>query len=105
MSPFSNDSHGSADARTDVYFDKAGHSLAARLLQAAALDDRPITDAYVWSTREEDDEAAVILEEHGLTVAAASARSVLDAPRGSAAASTPPRPSCSRPCATPTCSP
>jgi type IV secretory pathway TraG/TraD family ATPase VirD4 len=74
------DAYRSADARTDAYFDKAGQSLIAGLLQAAALDKRPITDAYVWSTREEDDEAAVILEEHGLALAAASMRSVLDAP-------------------------
>ena len=74
------DAYRSSDARTDAYFDKAGQSLIAGLLQAAALDGRPITDAYVWSTREEDDEPAVILEEHGLPLAAASVRSVIDAP-------------------------
>ena len=74
------DAYRSSDARTDAYFDKAGQSLIAGLLQACALDGRPITDAYVWSTREQDDEPVVILEEHGLPLAAASIRAVIDAP-------------------------
>jgi type IV secretory pathway TraG/TraD family ATPase VirD4 len=74
------DAYRPADARTDAYFDKAGQSLIAGLLQAAALDGRPITDVYVWSTREDDDEPAVILEEHGLALAAAGVRSIIDAP-------------------------
>ena len=60
------------DARPDPFFDPAGQELVANLLRAAALDDRPITQALLWSTRPNDDEPARILEEHGLELAAAS---------------------------------
>ena len=60
------------DARPDPFFDPAGQELVASLLRAAALDHRPITQALLWSTRPNDDEPARILEEHQLTLAAAS---------------------------------
>ena len=60
------------DARPDPFFDPAGQELVAHLLRAAALDRRPITQALLWSTRPNDDEPARILEEHQLTLAAAS---------------------------------
>ena len=60
------------DARPDPFFDPAGQELVANLLQAAALDNRPITQALWWSTRPTDDEPAQILKEHGLELAAAS---------------------------------
>jgi hypothetical protein len=60
------------DARPDPFFDPAGQELVANLLRAAALDRRPITQALLWSTRPTDDEAARILQEHGLELAAAS---------------------------------
>jgi type IV secretory pathway TraG/TraD family ATPase VirD4 len=60
------------DARPDPFFDPAGQELVSNLLRAAALDDRPITQALLWSTRPNDEHAARILEEHGLRLAAAS---------------------------------
>ena len=60
------------DARPDPFFDPAGQELVANLLRAAALDERPITQALRWSTRPTDDEPAQILQEHGLELAAAS---------------------------------
>ena len=60
------------DARPDPFFDPAGQELVSHLLRAAALDQRPITQALLWSTRPNDDEPARILQEHGLDLAAAS---------------------------------
>ena len=37
------------DARPDPFFDPAGQELVAHLLRAAALDQRPITQAFLWS--------------------------------------------------------
>ena len=50
------------DARPDPFFDPAGQELVANLLRAAALDERPITQALRWSTRPTDDEPAQILQ-------------------------------------------
>ena len=49
------------DARPDPFFDSAGQKLVANLLLAAALDDRPMTQALLWITRPNDDEPALIL--------------------------------------------
>lgn len=59
-----------ADAKGDAQFDGAGETLLAELLLAAALDERPITDAYVWLTDARDQTARRILEAHDFTVAA-----------------------------------
>jgi len=69
------------DARPDAFFDPAGQKLVANFLRAAALDGRPITDCYLWTTRPHDQTPATILEEHGLQLAAASVLSQVHAPR------------------------
>lgn len=53
------------DARADPYFDNAGQDLLAGFLLAAALDGRPITTAFTWTTRPGDDTPVEILREHG----------------------------------------
>ena len=49
------------DARPDPFFDPAGQELVSHLLRAAALAERPVTQAFLWSTRPNDDEPARIL--------------------------------------------
>jgi len=68
------------DARPDPFFDPAGQELVSHLLRAAAVADRPITQAFLWSTRPNDDEPARILTEHGLELAAASVLDHVHAP-------------------------
>jgi len=68
------------DARPDPFFDPAGQELVSHLLRAAALAGRPITQAFLWSTRPNDDEPARILEHHGLELAAASVLDHVHAP-------------------------
>ncbi len=68
------------DARPDPFFDPAGQELVSHLLRAAALAGRPITQAFLWSTRPNDDEPARILEDHGLALAAASVLDHVHAP-------------------------
>ena len=68
------------DARPDPFFDPAGQELVSHLLRAAALASRPITQAFLWSTRPNDDEPARILQDHGLQLAAASVLDHLHAP-------------------------
>ena len=68
------------DARPDPFFDPAGQELVSHLLRAAALSSRPITQAFLWSTRPNDDEPARILQDHGLQLAAASVLDHLHAP-------------------------
>jgi type IV secretory pathway TraG/TraD family ATPase VirD4 len=67
-------------ARTDAYFDKAGPSLIANLLLAAALDGRPITDVYDWLCDPLEQEPVDLLEAHGRTRAARAVRAVIRAP-------------------------
>ncbi len=68
------------NARTDAFFDKGGEQLAAYLLRAAALDNRPVTQALEWSTTPNDEEPVTILREHGLELSAASLLSSINAP-------------------------
>jgi type IV secretory pathway TraG/TraD family ATPase VirD4 len=68
------------EARPDPFFDPAGQELVSHLLRAAALAGRPITQAFLWSTRPNDDEPARILEEYGLPLAAASVLDHVNAP-------------------------
>ena len=68
------------DARPDPFFDPAGQELVSHLLRAAALDERPVTQAFLWSTRPNDDEPARILQDHGLELAAASVLDHVHAP-------------------------
>jgi type IV secretory pathway TraG/TraD family ATPase VirD4 len=68
------------DARPDPFFDPAGQELVSHLLRAAAIAERPITQAFLWSTRPNDDEPARILADHGLELAAASVLDHVHAP-------------------------
>jgi TraM recognition site of TraD and TraG len=68
------------DARPDPFFDPAGQELVSHLLRAAAVAERPITQAFLWSTRPNDDEPARILERNGLELAAASVLDHVHAP-------------------------
>ena len=67
-------------AKTDAYFDKAGTSLLANLLLAAALADRPITQVYLWLTDPTEDEPVHILTEHDYPLSAAALKGTIDAP-------------------------
>lgn len=67
-------------AKVDAYFDPAGQDLVRGLLLAAALDGQPITTAYAWVTRPNDDRPADILDEHGYDMVAAQVRGVINAP-------------------------
>lgn len=53
------------DSRGDAYFDNAGQDLLAGFLLAAALERRPITTAFTWTTVPGDDEPVRILRRHG----------------------------------------
>ena len=68
------------DARPDPFFDPAGQELVSHLLRAAAIAERPVTQAFLWSTRPNDDEPARILSDHGLDLAAASVLDHVHAP-------------------------
>jgi type IV secretory pathway TraG/TraD family ATPase VirD4 len=68
------------DARPDPFFDPAGQELVSHLLRAAAIDNRPVTQAFLWATRPNDDEPARILQDHGLELAAASVLDHVHAP-------------------------
>ena len=74
------DAYRPLDARPDTYFDPAGQDLVSNLLHAAALADRPITDVFLWSKREGDEEPARILQAHGMDLAAASVHDVIALP-------------------------
>jgi type IV secretory pathway TraG/TraD family ATPase VirD4 len=52
-------------AKTDAYFTPAAETVLADMLLAAALDGRPITDAYRWLTRPSEVAPADVLREHG----------------------------------------
>ena len=78
----------------------AGQELVSHLLRAAAIAQRPVTQAFLWSTRPNDDEPARILARPGLELAAASVLDHIHSPLTSAAAcSEQPDRSC-RSCAT-----
>ncbi|NQX37107.1 type IV secretory system conjugative DNA transfer family protein [Herbiconiux sp. VKM Ac-2851] len=47
------------------YFNRAGENLLAGFLLAAALDGRPITQIFTWTTRPGEIEPVKILERHG----------------------------------------
>ncbi|WP_345675690.1 type IV secretory system conjugative DNA transfer family protein [Yinghuangia aomiensis] len=66
--------------RSDAYFHPAAQNVFAGLLFAAALDGRPITDAYRWITRPTDDTPARILHAHHHAAVAASIEAVQAAP-------------------------
>ncbi|WIE70274.1 TraM recognition domain-containing protein [Curtobacterium sp. MCLR17_054] len=56
----------SAGAKQDAYFESAGKETLSRLLLAAALDERPITDVFKWANNPDDeDDPALLLIQHG----------------------------------------
>ena len=67
-------------SRADAYFDNAGQDLLAGLLLAAALDERPITDVYVWLTRPTDEEPIEILARHDYRLIERQVAGVIGAP-------------------------
>ncbi|WP_436773366.1 type IV secretory system conjugative DNA transfer family protein [Yinghuangia sp. YIM S09857] len=66
--------------RSDDFFEPAGMDLFGYLLLAADLDDRPITDVYVWLTRPSDTTPATILRRGGQRYAAATVQMVISSP-------------------------
>lgn len=64
-------------ARADAHFEPGGRELLAALLLAAALDGRPITDVYEWTTQPEDETAAKILSASEFPLMARSLRGFL----------------------------
>ena len=67
-------------SRGDAYFDNASQDLLAALLLAAALDERPITDVYIWTTRDTDEEPVDILRRHGYRLIERQVAGIIGAP-------------------------
>ncbi|RFA06807.1 hypothetical protein B7R21_18320 [Subtercola boreus] len=59
-------------ARTDGHFEPSGRELLAGFLLAAAIDGRPITDVYEWTTKPGDETAGDILAASEYTLMAKS---------------------------------
>jgi type IV secretory pathway TraG/TraD family ATPase VirD4 len=74
------DAYRHPDAKPDPFFDPKGERLVEAFMRAAALDHRPLTDCYLWSTKPHDETPARILEAHGLRLTAASVMGEIDAP-------------------------
>lgn len=55
------------NAKEDAFFDPEGETLVTGLLLAAALDGRPVTDVFMWTTAAHVSAAVEVLEEHGFT--------------------------------------
>ncbi|WP_143053697.1 type IV secretory system conjugative DNA transfer family protein [Streptomyces sp. 2112.2] len=79
--------HFAADSRksgaqTDAYFEPSGQELLANFLLAAALDNRPITQVYEWTSNPREAEPARILAAKGpeFALAASSVQGMLNAP-------------------------
>ncbi|GAA4978393.1 type IV secretory system conjugative DNA transfer family protein [Yinghuangia aomiensis] len=66
--------------RSDGYFHPAAQTLLAGLLFAAARDERPITDVYMWLTRPTDDSAVRILHDHDHDLVADSVAAIQASP-------------------------
>ncbi|PPK91937.1 TraM-binding TraD/TraG-like protein [Kineococcus xinjiangensis] len=67
-------------SRTDAFFDPAGTDLLAGMLLAAALDERPITQVYLWLTDPTEDEAVALLIRYGHPLIAANVNAVISSP-------------------------
>jgi type IV secretory pathway TraG/TraD family ATPase VirD4 len=74
------DAYRHPESRPDPFFEPKGERLVEAFMRAAALDHRPLTDCYLWSTKPHDDTPARILEAHGLQLMAASVMGEIDAP-------------------------
>jgi type IV secretory pathway TraG/TraD family ATPase VirD4 len=68
------------NARTDAYFEPAAQDLLANLLLAAALDERPITQVYLWLAEPTEDEAVHILRGRDYPLLASALQAVVNAP-------------------------
>ena len=67
-------------AKQDAFFTPAAQSLLAGLLLAAALDERPITDVYLWLADPTDDRAVTVLRRDGYALEAAEVAGHVHAP-------------------------
>lgn len=64
-------------AKTDAYFEPKAEDLIASLFLAAALGNLPITDAYLWITSQECEDAAALLRDHDYDLQAAGLESTM----------------------------
>lgn len=62
---------GGEASSKDAFFDPEGEDLLAALLLACALAKKPVTQAYEWVTRPNDQEPVEILDAHGYGLLAA----------------------------------
>ncbi|MCQ4626179.1 TraM recognition domain-containing protein, partial [Corynebacterium sp. CCUG 69979] len=61
---FKTAARGAADSGGDAYFTEGGKELLGRFFLAAALDDRPIGDVYLWVNDDADRTPVTILEQY-----------------------------------------
>lgn len=64
-------------AKTDAYFEPKAEDLIASLFLAAALGNLPITDAYLWITSQECEDAVALLRDHDYALQAAGLESTM----------------------------
>lgn len=64
-------------SRPDAYFDPKAEDLLASMFLAAALDQRPITDVYVWITTQVSKDPVQILERHDYPLQAAGLEALI----------------------------
>lgn len=64
-------------AKTDAYFEPKAEDLIASLFLAAALGNLPITDAYLWITSQECEDAVALLRDHDYDLQAAGLESTM----------------------------
>ena len=68
------------NSRRDAFFDGSAETLMAGLLLAAARDDLPLSQVYLWLTDVNNDDPVFILKKHGETKPAASIQQIIAAP-------------------------
>ncbi|MBM6622524.1 TraM recognition domain-containing protein [Micrococcaceae bacterium RIT802] len=64
-------------AKTDAHFEPKAEDLIASLFLAAALGNLPITDAYLWITSQECEDAVALLRDHDYALQAAGLESTM----------------------------
>lgn len=80
MAKLLSDASRSKDSRRDAFFDGTAETLLAGLLLAAARENRPFSQVYMWLADVNDDEAVFILDKHNDLKSAASVRQIIGAP-------------------------
>lgn len=65
-------------AKPDAYFDPKAEDLLTSMFLAAALDNRPITDVYIWVTVQVSKEPVQILEAHDYPLQAAGLEALIN---------------------------